>query len=99
MGKLRATWMVPMLASLAFGNDAVVAKALEKSAAAKSCRMAITDGQDPDALISGTVVEREVWGPPNFGERPKTDSRYRVWIISLDDPIQVTVANRAGGKP
>lgn len=29
------------------------------------------------------------WGPPNFGEHPKTDSRFPVWIIKLDYPITV----------
>ena len=72
---------------------------LGKVVAPKTCRMTITSGKDPDALISGTVVERKVWGPPNFGEHPKTDSRYRVWIITVDEPIRVTINNEPGYEP
>jgi hypothetical protein len=80
-------------------DPAVAANGPGKVAAAKICRMTITSGEDPDALISGTVMERKVWGPPNFGEHPKTDSRYRVWIIALDEPIRVTINNEPGHEP
>jgi len=99
LGAPRAAGAILAMAGFVVCGPAFAADAPGKVSAAKTCRMTITPGEDPEALISGTVVERNVWGPPNFGEHPKTDSRYRVWIVVLDDPIQVTIANESRHEP
>jgi len=98
-GVARVTRAILAIAGFAVCGSAFAADAPEKGATAKTCRMTITSGEDPDALISGMVVERKVWGPPNFGEHPKTDKRYRVWIVALDNPIRVTIDNESGHQP
>ena len=39
--------------------------------------------------ISGTVIKRQAWGPPGFGETPKIDDRWTAWFIKLDYPVAV----------
>lgn len=41
--------------------------------------------------IEGTLIQRVIWGPPNFGERPKTDRRYPIWILRLNYPVPVWI--------
>ena len=36
------------------------------------------------SAITGTLTQQLVWGPPNFGETPKKDARYEIWILKLD---------------
>lgn len=31
--------------------------------------------------LTGTVMKRRFWGPPNFGENPKTDRRVSVYVF------------------
>jgi len=40
-------------------------------------------------MICGTLHDESRWGPPNFGENPKTDSKFTVWIVSLRRPVVV----------
>jgi len=96
MDRIGVAWIVPLLAIFALGDGAAAKTAPGKVLAARTCSMTITARENPDALISGTVIERKVWGPPNFGEHPKTDKRYRVWIVALDNPIQVTIDSEPG---
>jgi hypothetical protein len=42
-----------------------------------------TQGHLPVSL-SGHLVKKTVWGPPNFGETPNEDKRYTVWMLELD---------------
>jgi hypothetical protein len=46
--------------------------------------------------LTGRLVYRVFYGPPNYGENPKTDSRETQPILILDAPVDV-VAN--GGDP
>ncbi len=39
--------------------------------------------------LKGKLVVKTFFGPPNFGENPKTDTKDRSWILSLDKPINV----------
>ena len=39
--------------------------------------------------LTGTVVLRTFYGPPNYGEDPKTDTKESQWILILDAPIDV----------
>lgn len=52
------------------------------------CGPAIPTGPTQLAL-SGRLTQRLVWGPPNFGENPKTDRRYAIWVLKLSYPIPV----------
>jgi hypothetical protein len=45
---------------------------------------------DPAVVeLTGTVVLEEFFGPPGFGEDPKTDSRELYAILVLDAPVSV----------
>ena len=37
--------------------------------------------------LKGTVVRRRFYGPPNYGETPKTDRLVTVAVFKLDHPI------------
>jgi hypothetical protein len=37
--------------------------------------------------VSGIIESAVFWGPPNFGENPKTDQRYTGAILHLDCPV------------
>ncbi len=39
--------------------------------------------------VKGKLGVKTFFGPPNFGENPKTDAKERSWILSLDKPINV----------
>jgi hypothetical protein len=39
--------------------------------------------------LSGTIATRTAFGPPNYGEDPKHDSRERYLVLALDTPICV----------
>lgn len=55
---------------------------------------AITTGTD--VTLRGALVREAHWGPPNFGETPKIDSRFDAWLIKLDDPIAIKVGAEIG---
>jgi hypothetical protein len=60
------------------------------------CHRQETTANTKDIRISGTLVRRMTYGPPYFGERPKTDSRYPYWVVKLDYPITVTTGADIG---
>ena len=39
--------------------------------------------------LSGTVILKTFFGPPNYGEDPKTDSKERQALLELDHPLCV----------
>jgi hypothetical protein len=39
--------------------------------------------------LTGKVIVRTFFGPPNYGENPKTDSRESQYILLLDVPVDV----------
>ena len=50
---------------------------------------------EPDKVaVTGQVILRTFFGPPNYGENPKTDTRERQYILVLDAPIDVIGTNR-----
>jgi hypothetical protein len=53
------------------------------------CHRQETTENTKDIRISGKLVRRMTYGPPNYGETPKTDSRYPYWVVKLDYPISV----------
>lgn len=52
------------------------------------CGPAVPTGPTQLAL-SGRLVQRLIWGPPNFGENPKTDRRYAIWVLKLRYAVPV----------
>ena len=45
--------------------------------------------------LKGKLSIRTFFGPPNFGENPKADSKERSWILSLDKSINVRAKTEA----
>lgn len=54
-----------------------------------------TGGTEP-VEICGVLRHETRWGPPNFGENPKTDSRFTVWIVSLRKSVSVRSGSEIG---
>jgi hypothetical protein len=42
-----------------------------------------------EVTLSGELIERTYWGPPNWGEHPDTDRLEDAWLLILDRPICV----------
>ncbi|HWF63942.1 MAG TPA: hypothetical protein VN685_04955 [Rhizomicrobium sp.] len=57
--------------------------------AVAACHRQATTANKKDIRISGVLVRRAAFGPPNYGENPKTDSRLAYWVVELDVPIKV----------
>lgn len=49
-------------------------------------------------VLYGTPHREVHWGPPNFGENPETDSKFEVWVLSLDHPVLVAGWHDDSGK-
>lgn len=47
--------------------------------------------------LSGFFYSEVLWGPPNFGENPATDSQFVAWFISLSKPLVVQGGVEVGG--
>jgi len=59
------------------------------------------NGVDPNGgaiEISGVLHQRKSWGPPNYGENPKTDSKYVAWLVFVSLPIPVQGGADIDGK-
>ena len=39
--------------------------------------------------LKGTLSVRRYYGPPNYGENPKTDSKETMFILTLSQPVNV----------
>jgi hypothetical protein len=39
--------------------------------------------------LKGTLTVKTFFGPPNYGENPKTDSKEKEWILKLNEPVDV----------
>lgn len=57
------------------------------SACAASSRICAQEGER--VTLHGTVSERQVYGPPNFGDTPEVDQRRTVRILTLSEPIDL----------
>jgi hypothetical protein len=42
-----------------------------------------------EVALSGELIRRTYWGPPNYGEHPATDSLEDAWLVVLDTPVCV----------
>jgi len=43
----------------------------------------------PGVALEGTLIERQVYGPPGFGETPAKDERDSILVLKLRRPITV----------
>lgn len=46
--------------------------------------------------ISGVLHKEIHWGPPNFGENPKTDSKFAAWVLHVDKPFNAIQDSKTG---
>ena len=44
---------------------------------------------DSVSVITGTIGTESFYGPPGFGEHPKTDSKEEVYVLTVEKPITV----------
>jgi hypothetical protein len=68
---------------------------------AESCANGVqaTGGPNEESIELSGVLHRQVrWGPPNYGENPKTDSTFIAWIISLREPLVIQGGVQIGDK-
>lgn len=51
----------------------------------------IPDDTQPDLhlTLSGHLLDEEEWGPPNFGDDPKHDMKYKIILLKLDTPMSI----------
>lgn len=63
--------------------------AQKKQEAPESQKKEWVDYEPAVVELKGKLVVKTYFGPPNYGENPKTDSREKGWIVSLDKPINV----------
>jgi hypothetical protein len=49
--------------------------------------LALAASQSPLVVLHGTLRTKIAFGPPNFGENPKSDSRFRVYYVRLAKPL------------
>jgi hypothetical protein len=55
------------------------------------CAAPIRTGGTDVVTLAGHLSRQFFWGPPNFGENPKTDSKVLIWTLSLTYPVPVEV--------
>ncbi len=48
--------------------------------------------------LCGRLQRIKVWGPPNFGEQPKTGGVYTLLVLSLQKPLEIPFAFETDGK-
>lgn len=51
------------------------------------CIDASYDSKPLPTAFSGYFINEKDWGPPNFGESPRTDSKFTVLLLKLDKPV------------
>ena len=44
---------------------------------------------DTNVTLTGLLVSRTYYGPPNYGENPKTDGKESQYILIFDSPVDV----------
>lgn len=62
---------------------------MEKQEAKESTKNEWVDYLPAVVELKGILSVETFFGPPNFGENPKSDSQEKAWILSLDKPINV----------
>lgn len=105
MRKVGAALIAAIIAAPALCANAIEEGAVGKPDLVMTCkdliagRILTINRFQQDSMISGKLVRRMVWGPPNYGEDPKTDAQYHAWFVILDDPIRVMTGPDIGDPP
>lgn len=47
--------------------------------------------------LRGVLIKRNEYGPPGFGESPLTDKKVQVYILVLDEPVNVKANSKNSG--
>lgn len=63
--------------------------AQKRGTAVRNQRIQWVDYEPAVVELKGRLIVRTYFGPPNFGENPRTDSKERTRILVLDRPINV----------
>jgi hypothetical protein len=84
---LNGKFVALVLCALISVSDSGVALAKN----ARWCGQVFHTGPSGYAAISGKLIKRSDFGPPNFGEHPETDQKVVIWVVHLDFPIPVEV--------
>jgi hypothetical protein len=71
------------------GSPVLAVRQLSKHSPRKWCGQIIrvyddSSNKSTTVTLTGVLTKRPEWGPPGFGENPKTDSRWVAWILKLD---------------
>jgi hypothetical protein len=60
-----------------------------KQDARESQKKAWVDYEPAVVELKGKLVVKTYFGPPNYGENPRTDSKEKEWVVYLNKPINV----------
>lgn len=73
------------------GDTITVENAARKdSTVITSTKPSIDFGYEPAvSTIDGKIITEEFYGPPGYGENPKTDTKEMQYLLLLDNPINV----------
>jgi hypothetical protein len=71
----------------------VVWSNLQTGASQPAFRRRVLRYEPEKVTLKGKVVSRTFYGPPNYGENPKTDSRESQYILILDSAVDVLVGS------
>lgn len=76
-------------------KDTASSEKLSTSQKHKNLNHTITSNYHFDSLstITGLLELESYFGPPGFGENPKTDAKLNTWILKLKAPIRVIGPN------
>jgi hypothetical protein len=51
------------------------------------------------STLTGVIRTEEHFGPPGYGESPRTDTRLKAFVLALDHPISVSARTGDGDTP
>jgi len=83
-------WVISIVIALCFATSAF---------GAKRCLAISVSPQSAKATVSGVLQRQWFWGPPNFGENPKTDAHYQDFVLRLDHPLVLRDRPASYGNP
>ena len=95
----RGAYLAPLV-TLTVGDNRCRLGEAGPAALNADAAQAVTLSADTDqaVLLTGRLRQERRWGPPNFGESPKTDSMFVAWILELPRPV-VIHAHEDESKP
>ena len=75
---------------VAIGKDNAIREEVQKFEVTKWY-----DYEPAVVALKGTVILLDGYGPPNYGENPKTDEKVRYYVLKLDKPINVRADSKS----